>query len=259
MDLLRISLVQFDVVWENPLENLMRLDSLLDPLKGNTDLILLPEMFTTGFSMNSRLLAEEMTGESVKWMKNKALQIGAAVAGSLIIKEKEKFFNRFVFVTPADEIHFYDKKHLFSIGSENLYFHAGDKRMIVNYEGWRIALYVCYDLRFPVWCRSIKDADLILFAANWPKARAAVWTTLLSARALENQLYVAAVNRTGVDGLNISYSGDSRLINPRGSILCDLSDRSNSVETVSVSLSEIHHFREKFPVGKDDDRFEILS
>lgn len=259
MDLLRISLVQFDVIWEKPWENLMLLDSLVEPLKGNTDLILLPEMFTTGFSMKSPILAEEMTGDSVKWMKSKALQTGAAVAGSLIIKEYNQFFNRFLLVTPTDEIHFYDKKHLFSIGSEDQHFHAGDKRIIVNYAGWRIALYVCYDLRFPVWCRSIKDADLMLFAANWPESRAGVWTTLLSARALENQLYVAAVNRTGLDGLGISYSGDSRLINARGSILCNLADRSNAVETVSVSLIELNHFREKFPVGKDDDIYEILG
>jgi predicted amidohydrolase len=257
MDELRISLAQYDVIWEDPSVNRLKLDQLLKPLKGETDLILLPEMFTTGFSMNARQLAETMEGASVEWMLKQADELNSAVAGSLIIKDNDHFFNRFLFVAPGGRIDFYDKRHLFSMGDENQYFHSGRKKVVVNYSGWRIALFVCYDLRFPVWCRSIKDADLILFTANWPEKRNIVWQTLTMARAIENQLYVACVNRTGTDGAGISYSGESKVIDPRGSVLCDLNNSSDKVDTCCVSLPELNRFREKFPVAGDEDLFEI--
>jgi len=259
MDLLRISLVQPDIVWENPLANRSKLDRLLAPLKGTTDLILLPEMFTTGFSMKVRELAEEMDGESVAWMKRWAADISSAIAGSLIIKENNHFFNRFVFVTPEAEITFYDKRHLFSMGMEDYFFQKGNRRVVVNYAGWRIALFVCYDLRFPVWCRSLGEADLVLFTANWPGKRKIVWQTLTRARAIENQLYVAASNRTGTDGEGVSYSGESLVISPKGDFLCDLGNRMNSTGTCILSLSELNLFREKFPVARDEDTFEIRN
>jgi predicted amidohydrolase len=257
MDILRISLVQYDVIWENPSANRLKLDRLLAPLKGQTDLILLPEMFTTGFSMNARELAEAMDDDSVAWMKKHASELNSAIAGSMIIKENDHFFNRFMFVTPAGRIDYYDKRHLFSMGDENQYFHPGNSRVIVNYLGWRIALFVCYDLRFPVWCRSVNDADLMLFTANWPEKRKIVWQTLTRARAIENQLYVACVNRTGRDGTGIPYAGDSTLIDPKGELLCDLNHQTDLVETSAVSLEKLNQFREKFPVGKDEDLFEI--
>lgn len=257
MDVLRISLVQFDIVWENPVSNRLKLDFLLGPLKGQTDLILLPEMFTTGFSMKSKELAESMEGESVRWMQLQAKKSGAAIAGSLIIKEHNHYYNRFLFVTPTEEIFFYDKKHLFFMGGEDQHFSHGNKRVVVNYSGWRIVLFICYDLRFPVWCRSIKDADLMLFTANWPENRIVVWQTLTNARAIENQLYVAGVNRSGVDGSGIKYSGESMLIDPKGAIMCDLGNQSDVVETSSISLQELNRFREKFPVCLDADSFEI--
>ncbi len=259
MDFLRISLIQMDVIWENPVSNRLKLERLMEPLYGETDLIVLPEMFSTGFSMNAKTLAESMDGETVSWMRKHAKKLGIAIAGSLIIKENNHFYNRFLFITPSDEIHYYDKKHLFSIGEENQYFSHGNKRVVFQYEGWRIALYICYDLRFPVWCRSIKDADLMLFSANWPAARKSVWKTLLQARAIENQLCVAGANRTGSDGSGIIYSGDSMVIDPKGSIIGELPDRTDELLTCTISLTELNKFREKFPVYKDEDNFEIKS
>ena len=259
MDFLRISLIQMDVVWEDPVSNRLKLEQLMEPLQGVTDLILLPEMFSTGFSMNAKSLAESMDGDTVSWMRGIAKKLGVSLAGSLIIKENSHFYNRFLFITPSDEIHYYDKKHLFSMGEENLYFNRGNKRVVFQYKGWRIALYICYDLRFPVWCRSIKDADLMLFTANWPAARKSVWKTLLQARAIENQLYVAGVNRTGSDGLGITYSGDSMVIDPKGAIIGTIQDRPNELLTCKISLTELNRFREKFPVYRDEDNFEIKS
>jgi predicted amidohydrolase len=241
-----------------PKANRLKLEQLLDPLKGKTDLILFPEMFTTGFSMSAKELAETMEGESVKWMKSQARKCGAAIAGSLIIKENDQFFNRFLFITPTGQTHFYDKRHLFSMGGENQYFTGGSKRVVVNYAGWRIALFICYDLRFPVWCRSIKDADLMLFTANWPEKRKIVWQSLNQARAIENQLYVACSNRTGLDGVGISYAGESMLIDPKGNLVCDLSTTTEAVDTCTISLKELNRFREKFPVSRDEDQFEIF-
>jgi len=215
-------------------------------------------MFTTGFSMNARQLAESMEGESVSWMKFQAARTGSAIAGSLIIEDNGHYFNRFLFVTPTNQLFYYDKRHLFSMGEENQFFNHGKERVVVNFKGWRIALYVCYDLRFPVWCRSIKDADLMLFTANWPDSRKIVWQTLTQARAIENQLYVAGVNRIGTDGAQINYSGGSRLIGPRGNILADLKNQAETVETIAISLDELNLFREKFPVGRDEDSFEIF-
>jgi len=258
MDLLRISLVQFDIGWEEPAKNRSKLDSLLLPLIGRTDLILLPEMFTTGFSMKARELSETMEGESVTWMKFQAQKTGSAIAGSLIIEENGLYFNRFLFVMPDNQLCFYDKRHLFSMGDEHQFFSKGKVRRIVNYKGWKIALFICYDLRFPVWCRVINEADLMLFTANWPESRNIVWQTLTQARALENQLYVAGVNRIGTDGAHIGYAGSSRVIDPRGTILTELKNLDDKVDTTTISLDELNRFRNKFPVGRDEDSFEIF-
>ena len=258
MDLLRISMVQMDVIWENPAANRQKLDRLLRPLTGKTDLILLPEMFTTGFSVQARELAEPMSGTSVGWMKRVANETGAALAGSLIVQEDGLFFNRFVFVQPTGETSYYDKRHLFSMGGENQYFTCGKSKEIFIYKGWRIALFVCYDLRFPVWCRSISKADLMLFAANWPEKRNLVWKTLIQARAIENQLYVAGVNRIGKDGNSISYAGESTLIDPKGICLLHMGQQRDTTATCSISLEELDRFREKFPVAGDEDQFSIV-
>jgi predicted amidohydrolase len=257
-NILRISLVQFEVIWEDPAANRKKLNDLLKPLVGNTDLILLPEMFTTGFSMHAKELAESMDGDTITWMKEYAGYTGAALAGSLIVRDQERYYNRLVFVLPTGEISCYDKKHLFAIGGEDQYYSHGNNRVVVNYCGWRIALFICYDLRFPVWCRSVKDADLMLFSANWPASRLHVWQTLTRARAIENQLYVAGVNRTGTDGAGVAYPGESVVVDPKGRIICELNGESDVVATSELSLDELNRFRKKFPVSGDADGFEIL-
>jgi predicted amidohydrolase len=259
MDPLRISLVQFDIAWEDPIANRLKLDLLMDPLKGKTDIILLPEMFTTGFSMNARELSETMDGITVKWMQEMASVTGAAIAGSLIINENSHYFNRFLFVTPEGEIFSYDKRHLFSIGGENLCFTPGNKRVVINYSGWKIALLICYDLRFPVWSRTAGDADLMLYAANWPQSRKIVWETLLRARAIENQVYTAGVSRTGTDGTGVLYFGGSMVIDPKGELLIGLSDLSDKAGTITLSLKQLNSFRKKFPVSLDADSFQIAD
>lgn len=257
METLRITLVQYDIAWENPSANRSRLEAWIGPLIGKTDLFLLPEMFATGFSMNARELAEKQDGPTVSWMKKMAVLSGAAIAGSLIIEEGGRFFNRFLFVTPSGEIYHYDKRHLFSIGTEDRYFNRGTSRQIVNYKGWRIALFTCYDLRFPVWCRTGNNADLMLFTANWPANRKNVWQTLLHARAIENQLYVAGVNRVGLDGAGTVHDGESMVVGPKGDDLHCFTEKGEGVETVIISLSELNTFRKKFPVWKDADLYEI--
>ena len=180
-----------------------------------------------------------------------------AIGGSLIIQDGGLFYNRFVFVTPTGEISCYNKRHLFSIGGESVSFTSGDQRVIVDYLGWRIALYICYDLRFPVWCRNLEDTDLMIFTANWPASRKEVWNTLLKARAIENQVYVAGVNRVGNDGNGILYSGESQMINSRGEILTENTLTSNGLLTYEISKSVLNDFREKFPVSNDADSFVI--
>lgn len=255
---LRITLVQVDLIWENPEQNRHHLDGLIRQLTGKSDLVVLPETFTTGFSMRASHFAENMDGPTVNWLMDLSRTTGLAIGGSLLITDKGNFYNRFVFVTPVGEISYYDKRHLFSIGGESVSFKCGDKRLVVNYLGWRIALYICYDIRFPVWCRNVNDTDLMIFTANWPASRNEVWKTLLKARAIENQVYVAGVNRVGTDGEGIVYVGDSQIINPRGETLPESSFTSTGCLTYEISKNKLNDLREKFPVINDADRFSII-
>lgn len=257
-DNLRVTLAQLDIVWENPDENRKRLNQLLPSLQGKSDLIILPETFTTGFSMDVKGLAEPMDGPTVGWMKQLSSLTDAAIGGSLIISEDGLYYNRFVFVQPGGEVEFYNKRHLFSIGGEDKSFHIGLEKVVIDYRGWRIAPFICYDLRFPVWCRSHNEVDLMIFSANWPQARIDVWETLLKARAIENQVYVAGVNRVGMDGNNISYNGKSQMIDPRGNILISEINAHEKMLTHTISLTAQQEFREKFPVVLDADSFELL-
>jgi omega-amidase len=256
-DKISVTLAQVDLSWENSAANLNHLAKKIDGLSEPTDIIILPETFTSGFSMNPEHLAETMNGQSVQWMSEIAKKTSAAICGSLIIKDKGQFFNRFVFAKPDGEILHYDKRHLFSIGGEKSVFTAGNERIIINYLGWRIGLYVCYDLRFPVWCRNRKDTDLMLFTANWPFSRSIVWNTLLKARAIENQVYVAGVNRIGKDGNGIKYLGESQLINPYGKTILEYVYQKEGLLSCTISLIELNDFRRKFPVSEDADTFEI--
>ena len=255
---LRITLAQVDLVWENPEQNRLNLKKDIESLKGVCDLLILPETFTTGFSMGAFNLAEPMDGPTINWLLEMSANTQIAICGSLIVKADELVYNRFVFVQPDGRISFYDKRHLFSIGGEAYPFVKGDKRLIINYSGWRIALFICYDLRFPVWCRNVNDTDLMIVTANWPTSRNEIWNILLKARAIENQVFVAGVNRTGTDGNRVSYSGNSQMINMRGEKIAPIVTMDNGWTTYEVSLKELHDFSEKFPVARDADKFTIF-
>lgn len=258
-DLLNIAVFQLDLVWENPEANRAKIDELLQDINANTDIVFLPEMFTTGFSMNVSKLAETMDGETVQWMKKRSSEHQLAVCGSLIIQENGQFYNRSVFVEPSGEIHFYNKRHLFTMGDEESHFQKGTERLIVPYKGWRICPLICYDLRFPVWSRNRNEYDLLVYSANWPNARNEVWNTLLKARAIENQCYVVGVNRVGSDGSEIDYSGYSQVLNPKGELLAKSLSNAEEVLIASLSFQEMVDFRTKFPVLNDSDDFSLIE
>ncbi|MDH6307681.1 omega-amidase [Dysgonomonas sp. PFB1-18] len=255
---LRISLVQYDIAWENKQKNLDYIQKVISALSGKTDIIVLPEMCTTGFSMNSRNLAEPDNGNTITSLKQWSKQYNVAICGSYIAEDNGNYYNRGFFITPADE-HYYDKRHLFRMGGEPQYFSAGSEKIIFTYKGFNICLLICYDLRFPVWARNVDNAyDLLIYVANWPASRAKVWNTLLIARALENMSYVCGVNRIGTDGNNLDHEGGSKLINAKGDEISAIPLNQEQVETVCISKIELEHFRAKFPVWKDADRFEII-
>lgn len=256
-DVLNIAVLQFDLSWENPSENRVKVEQLLREINSRTDLVFLPEMFTTGFSMNASKLAEPMEGPTVSWMKKQAAERAIALCGSVIIQEQQNFYNRLLFVEPSGETHFYDKRHLFTMGSEPEFFSRGTKRLIVNYKGWRILPLVCYDLRFPVWARNRNEYDLLFYSANWPQSRALVWNTLLKARAIENQCYTVGANRVGTDGNGIGYSGNSQVVHPKGIVMAEAEGPSEIIVEATLSMNDLLNFRASFPVLEDADEFHL--
>jgi len=262
---LNVSIIQSELHWENVHQNLEMFAQKIDEISKPTDIIVLPEMFNTGFSMDSERLAETMDGVSVNWMKNQAKKTGAAIAGSLIIREGENYFNRLIWTVPNGEIQTYDKRHLFRMAEEHNHFSVGEKRLIVNYKGWRICPLICYDLRFPVWSRNSSLTthhtspiyDILIYVANWPAVRQRPWSKLLEARAIENQCYVVGVNRVGEDGKGITYTGNSVVVNPKGDVISNITENTNTSESVDLSLSELNDFREKFPMSLDGDEFTL--
>jgi len=256
---LRISIIQFDIAWQETKINLKHCEALIRPLEGKTDLVVLPEMFATGFSVDAIQLAETNTGNTIQQVSRWAQEFGFAVCGSFLAKDDSgKVFNRGFFITPKGSSHFYDKRHLFRMGKENDFLTAGNKTMIIPYKGWNIRMIICYDLRFPVWARNKENEyDLLICLANWPENRASVWKTLLTARALENQCYVCGVNRIGTDRNNISYKGDSILIDFRGNAILEAIPHKEEVLTGSIDKEALDGFRKKFPVWMDADSFEI--
>jgi predicted amidohydrolase len=256
---MRISLIQSDIIWEHKNANLLFYESLLSGLTDKTDLVVLPEMCTTGFSMHPELLAETLEGETITAFKRMAAGFGFAIAGTFIGKDSTRFYNRAFFIQPDGQVDVYDKRHLFRMGDEGKHYTSGNAKKIVSYLGWNIRLSVCYELRFPVWLRTVKnDYDLLLVMANWPESRQHVWTSLLTARALENQAFVCGVNRIGTDVNGIVHSGGSMLINAYGTTLTDSEQEGVSIQTLDLNLEELHRFRQKFPVWKDADSFEII-
>ena len=254
MENLRVSIVQADLAWEDREANFRHFDSLLAPLCGQTDLILLPEMFTTGFSMAAARLAEPEDGPTRVWMAAQALKTGAVVAGSCIIAEAGVFYNRLLWVSPNGQVERYDKRHLFTLSGEHLYYHAGQTRLITTLKGWRICPLICYDLRFPVWSRNTEAFDLLVYVANFPARRAHAWKSLLLARAIENQCYTIGVNRTGTDGNGHAYSGDSCVLDFEGHY-CTIGPPGEFIQTIVLEAAPMQDFRKKFPFLSDRDDF----
>ena len=218
----------------------------------------MPEMFSTGFTMKSRELAEPVSGITVRILKELAADFQLALCGSFICSERSNYYNRAFFITPEGEEFYYDKRHLFRMGNEAEYFSSGNNKLIISYRGWNICLLVCYDLRFPVWSRNVNNEyDLLIYVASWPQARRLAWDTLLCARALENMCYVCGVNRIGVDGNKLIYNGGSVVFSAKGEVLASVPDGEEGIETVSLSLISLQQLRDKFPVWKDADAFRL--
>ncbi|MHA8079041.1 amidohydrolase [Aquirufa antheringensis] len=255
---LRVSLVQTDLVWEDPAANCAQLEERLADLAGKTDVVVLPEMFATGFSM-SPTGAEIGRGPVLQWMQVQASRLGALMIGSLKVKQQNSFLNRLYAVHPDGSFVSYDKRHLFRMGAENEFYQAGDKQVIVSYKGWNLAVFICYDLRFPVWSRNVGMAyDAAIYVANWPAPRANAWRTLLQARAIENLAYVVGVNRVGTDANNLSYAGDSLLVDFKGGLQLDLQAK-DQILTSELSAVDLADFRAKFPAHLDADLFSLSS
>ncbi len=253
---LRVTLVQSMLHWEDAGANRAMFTKKLEGLKGSTDLVVLPEMFTTGFTMNTAL-AETMDGEAVRWMKEQAVYLDAAIYGSVVIADGGKTFNRGLFVTPEGTVTTYDKRHLFRFANETDHFSAGKERVVVEWRGWRILLQICFDLRFPVFARNKGDYDAALYVACWPEARRYPWSQLLIARAIENQCYVVGVNRVGMDGKGIHYTGDSVAIDPKGQALAGCDPSSDRSTHATLDAAALVDFRAKFPVGMEADDFDL--
>lgn len=253
----RLILVQFDIDWKQAALNRASCDRLIRNRNLQADLILLPEMFTTGFCTDPEGLAETMDGPTIQWMKDIAAEVNSSISGSLIMLDEGKYFNRLVHASPSGEIRWYDKRHLFRMSGEEERFTSGNRILIVNQGPWRISYQICYDLRFPVWSRNRQSYDLLVYAANWPEQRDEVWNVLLRARAIENQCYVAGINRIGKDGNGVSYSGGSIIIDPKGNQIAAMDSSSEGLIHAAISLNDLNRFREKFPVWKDRDQFKI--
>jgi omega-amidase len=257
--MINVSLVQSNLFWEDKESNLEHLEQKIAKLPSEAHIVVLPEMFSTGFSMRTKDLAEPMDGATIDWMRRMAMNHRKIITGSLIIHEADQYFNRLVWMMPNGQYYHYDKRHLFGYAGESQHYTAGSKRLIVQVNGWKICLQICYDLRFPVWARNTADTryDMLIYVANWPERRNLAWKTLLQARAIENQCYVVAVNRIGNDGNDIYHSGDSSVIDPLGNVLWQQAHE--EVEyTHTFHKENLMHVRNQFPFLEDADRFVIV-
>ena len=263
MSSLSVSLIQSSLFWEDKKRNLAMLEEKILAIPENTNLVILPEMFSTGFSMKPSILAETMDGETIAWMKRMASSKKIILTGSIIIKDNEHYFNRLIWMLPNGTLGFYDKRHLFAFAGEDQHYTPGNKRLITSVNGWKINLQICYDLRFPVWARQQSndestEFDLLIYVANWPEKRNHAWKTLLTARAIENQSYVIGVNRVGEDGNQINHSGDSMLVDPLGNILFT-KHFEEVVHSFELTKDTLNNTRNSFPFWKDADQFNILQ
>ena len=268
---LHITLIQSTLHWENIDKNLNLFSQKISSIKEKTDLIILPEMFTTGFTMNAKACAEEPNGKTMEWLRKKAKEKNCVITGSIIVQDKapslkersggEAFYNRLIWMKPDGTYEHYDKRHLFRLAEEEKTYSPGNKKIIVEINGWKICPLICYDLRFPVWSRRTKqeDYDVLIYVANWPDQRIHAWKQLLIARAIENQCYVAGVNRIGNDGSMNHHSGYSALIDFKGEQLSKSNEDNESIETISLDKDALDHFRKKFPFEQDSDAFRLID
>lgn len=266
MENLTVSIIQTALHWQNRAANLAHFDKLMEQIP-KTNLIVLPEMFTSGFTMQTALVADTKDGEIIPWMQKMALKKNATITGSVVMKENGNFYNRLLWVNADGSYQHYNKRHLFRMANENEYYTEGKERLITSIEDWRICPLICYDLRFPAWSRNSnwtgqfekkQQYEVLIYVANWPERRSHAWKSLLVARAIENQCYVIGVNRIGLDGNDINYSGDSMIINPLGEIISSTKANQESVETLNLSLNTLKEFRLAFPAINDADEFEII-
>jgi omega-amidase len=259
---IKVAIIQSDLLWEDIPGNLSHFEEKISLIKEAVDLIVLPEMFNTGFSMNPEACAEMQDGTSTQWLKKKAEEKNCVITASLLTAEGGKYFNRLIWMMPDGNYYHYDKKHLFRFAGEDEVFSAGNRRITTTFKGWNFCPLICYDLRFPVWGRNTLDNekfgyDCLVYIANWPEKRRDAWMSLLKARAIDNQSYVIGVNRVGIDGKGNSYSGDSMIFSPSGKILQQIPANKESTEIITLSYSELQSFRKQFPFSKDWDKFKI--
>lgn len=253
---MKISILQYDIVWQNSKANIDKIENLVNEDVINSDLLVLPEMFHCGFSMNPSSVATTMDGKIISWMRSFSKKNKLAIVGSLVIEEQGSFYNRLIFIKPDGGIAYYDKRHLFRMGGENDYYQQGNNKLVVEYKGVRIRPLICYDLRFPVWCRNKNDYDLLIFVANWPAIRQKAWEALLVARAIENQCYVVGVNRVGNDP-SISYSGGSMIVDYCGKVLNYAGKSEGAIICNNIDTNNLLAYKNKFPTYLDADDFKI--
>ncbi len=252
----QLALIQSALHWEDQKANLAHFENLLPQVQG-ADLTLLPEMFPTGFSMNPQKLSEHTNGTTLAWLQEMAEKFSTALSGSVIIKESSKFYNQLYFVEPNGHYHIYRKRHLFTLAGEEKAYQPGTEKLVLEYKGWRINPQICYDLRFPAWCRNQEHFDLQYFVANWPARRSFAWKSLLTARAIENQCYVAGLNRVGPDGNNVDHSGDSRVLDPLGELVWKAPAGEAIVHITKLNYQHLQGTRKRFAFLNDQDRFLI--
>ncbi len=253
---MKVSLIQTALSWEDPAANLDQIGAQLAQLSASTDLVVLPEMFTTGFTMNPASVAEQTNGLTLDWLRRQAAQLDAAITGSFVVEENGNFYNRLAWVFPDGKFKTYDKRHLFTLAGEDQFYTAGTERLIVEWKGWKICPLICYDLRFPVWSRNDVEYDLLIYVANWPERRRHHWRSLLMGRAIENQVYTIGLNRVGVDGKDIRYTGDSCVIDYNGEIRASLAIDTSTV-TIELDKASQAAFRERYAFLADQDQFTI--
>ena len=256
-DKLKVAIIQSHLVWEDPKQNRKNFSEKIETLSDNLDIIILPEMFTTGFTMNASSVAETMDGKTILWMKKKASETNAAIVGSLIISENNKFYNRLLFVEPSGGITYYDKRHTFTLAGEDKIYASGTEKIIIDYKGWKICPLICYDLRFPVWARNAENYDVLIYVANWPKPRILAWDTLLKARAIENMSYCIGVNRVGEDKVQNEYCGHSTVYDVLGYNITTIKPNKEHIEVVTLDKNHISFYRNKLRFLDDRDLFTV--